>query len=294
MGFILLTDTCCDLPLKYVEDNQDILKLVGMPIELDGQNYVDDLGKEFKHEFFYQKLEEGVFPKTSQINTLVYLDVYRNAYLEGNGVIVVGLSSGLSGTINNAILAKDMLLEEYPDADITVIDTVSASGGLGVLVAEAISYARSGKTKDEVVDWINKNLLKVNHWFAIDDLEHLRRGGRIPTAIAIVGTALNIKPILIVAHDGRIKSYDKVRGRVKSIRYLYERFCQYIGEAEERIVCIGHAHCEEDAITLRDMILETHNPKEIIVAELSATIATHVGPGMIAIAFIGKQDRENK
>jgi DegV family protein with EDD domain len=290
----ILTDSSCDLPLKYVEENAHILQLIGMPIHIDNEEYIDDLGKTLTHDFFYKKLSEGVFPTTSQINLLVFLEHYKKCYEKGEALIYLGLSSGLSGTMNNAVLAKNMFLEEHDDADITIVDTIAASGGLGALVAHVVELAKEGKSKGEILTWIDDHILKINHWFAIDDLEHLKNGGRIPAAIALVGTALKVKPILTIAHNGKIKSYASVRGRHKSIKYLYDKFTENIEEVEHKHVFICHAHCIEDAQKLEELILKEYKPKELYITELSATIGTHVGLGMLAVAFVGKNIREDK
>lgn len=289
----VITDSSCDLTLNYVEANNDVLDLLGMPVNFDEEEYIDDLGKTLTHEFLYTKLKEGIFPKTSQINTLNFLKKFKACYEKGEAVICIGLSSGLSGTINNAKLAKEMLLEEHEDADITIIDTLAASVGLGALVVNVIELIREGKSKEEIIKWIEECKLHINHWFAVDDLIHLKNGGRIPATTAYVGTALNIKPILTVTHNGKLEPYAKTRGRRKSLSFLLSKFDEYIGKAEDKIVLIGHANCREDAEKIKTIILEQYSPKDIMLSELSATIATHVGPGMIAIGFLGDYDREN-
>lgn len=266
-----------------------------MPIHINNEEYIDDLGETLSHEFFYNQLKEGGFPSTSQINTHVFLEHYQKSYNNDEAIIYLGLSSGLSGTYNNAMLAKSMFLEEQPDAKISVIDTVAASGGLGALVAQIVELIKQGKELDEIVEWIIQNYLKINHWFAIDDLEHLKKGGRIPAAMALVGTALKVKPILTVAHDGKLKAYASVRGRQKSIQYLFKKFEEHIGVKEQdKIVFICHAHCIDDALKLKQLISKHHNPKKIIITELSATIGAHVGLGMLAVAFLGDEIRENR
>lgn len=294
MSLKILTDSSSDIPLEFIEENAHILQFLGMPIHIENEEYIDDLGKTLNHNFFYEKLSKGVFPTTSQINLLVFLNHFKKSYEKGESLIYLGLSSGLSGTMNNAVLAKNMLLEEHPDADIHIVNTVAASGGLGSLVVHVVELVKEGKSKQEVLDWIDANVLKFNHWFAIDDLEHLKNGGRIPAAIALVGTALKVKPILTMSHDGKLKSYASVRGRHKSIKYLYDKFLEHIGEAEDKYVFVCHAHCKEDAIRLKELIEQSHHPKAIHLTELSATIGTHVGIGMLAVAFQGKDIRENK
>lgn len=294
MSLKILTDSSSDIPLSYIEENAHILQFLSMPIHIEDEEYIDDLGKTLKHDYFYEKLRNGVFPTTSQINLLVFLDYFKKSHEKGDEIIYLGLSSGLSGTMNNAILAKKMILEEHEDANIHIIDTVAASGGLGSLVVHVVELVKEKKSTQEILGWINNNVLKFNHWFAIDDLEHLKKGGRIPPAIAFVGTALKVKPILTIAHDGKLKSYASVRGRIKSIRYLYDKFSEHIGDEKNKHVFVCHAHCHEDALKLKELIQQGHNPKAIHVTELSATIGAHVGIGMLAVAFLGDDVRENK
>lgn len=294
MNLKILIDSSCDLPLDYVEKNSNILQLIGMPVFIDNKEYIDDLGRTLSHDFFYNKLKEGIFPTTSQINILIFLEHYKKCYEKGESIIYLGLSSGLSGTMNNAILAKEMFMEEQKDADITIIDTVAASGGLGVLIAHVVELVKLGKSKKDIELWMSENNKKINHWFAIDDLEHLKNGGRIPAAMAMVGTALKVKPILTLSLDGKLKSFVSVRGRNKSIKYLYNKYVENIGNEEEKHVFICHAQCLDDALRLKELILQNHQPKSISITQLSATIGTHVGIGMLAVAFLGDKIRPDK
>lgn len=291
MSIVLLVDSCCDLPLDYIENNKDIIEVIGMPVNIDGKEYIDDLGKTLSHGMLYTKLKEGVMPLTSQINVTTFLSTYKELYNKGKDIVYIGFSSGLSGTINNAHLAKDMLLEDYEDANVDIIDSLGASIGLGVLIMHAAELIRRGEGRDDVVDWIESNKLKSNHWFAVDDLIHLKNGGRIPAAIALIGTVLNVKPILTVDLPGKLKSHANVRGRKKSFKYLINKYLENLNNLEETIVIIGHGNCRDDAEKIKELIIKEGKPKQIIISELSATIATHVGPGMIAIAFIGKNIR---
>jgi DegV family protein with EDD domain len=263
-----------------------------MPVNIEGHEYFDDFGKTLSHYEFYSKLRLGIMPSTSQINMFRFSEMFKKHYNEGKSIVYIGFTSGMSGTFNNAVLAAEELLEQHPDADITVIDTISASIGLGILVVEAVDMLRQGKSKDEIVTWVEDNKLKTNHWFAVDDLNFLKKGGRISAATAVVGTALNIKPILTVDNGGKLGSYTNVRGRKKSIKFLAEKFQEHIVNCSEASVIIGHGNCLEDADMLRGYILEGCMPKRLIVSELSATIASHVGPNMIAVAFVGDRREE--
>lgn len=287
MSSIIITDSTCDLTLEYVQENADVLDTIGMPVNVDGYEYLDDFGKSLSHDEFYAKLRSGVMSSTAQINAFRFREMFEKHYKAGKSIIYIGFTSGMSGTFNNALLARGEILEEYPDADITVIDSLSASIGQGVLVVEAIDQLRQGKSKEEIVDWIESNKLKSNHWFAVDDLNYLKKGGRISATTAVVGTALNIKPILTVDHSGKLIPYSNVRGRKKSMKFLADKVHEHMENPEEVTLIIGHGNCLEDAEMLKEYILEGCTPKKILISELSATIASHVGPNMIAAAFVG-------
>lgn len=293
MGISIITDTSSDLNLGYVKENSDILTVLGMPIEMGGEAYVDDLGETFKHEQFYDHLRNGGTSSTSQISPEVYKNAYKNAIEAGNDVICIGLSSGLSSTINNATLAKHIVEEHYKKAKVVVVDTLAGSIGLGILVYETICKVRQGMDFDQLVEWVEATKMKVNHWFAIDDLNHLKRGGRIPPAMAMIGTALKVKPILTVRHNGKLESYAKVRGRNKSVSFLMSKLEEHIGQGENKAVMIGHGDCEADALKLKNAIEKAHPLDVVIVSRLSQTIGTHVGPGMLAVSFIGDTIRED-
>lgn len=292
MGIHVITDTSSDLRLDYAKENRELLTVLGMPIEIDGEGYVDDLGESFSKDFFYEKLKKGAFPTTSQISPTLYAEAYEKAIKNGDQVIVIGLSSGLSSTIHGATLAMKTVNEKYGEK-VRVIDTVAGSIGLGLLVTYAIDRVKAGITYEDLCVWIEENKLKVNHWFAIDDLIHLKKGGRIPPTMAYVGTMLKVKPILTVSHQGKLGAYTKVRGRGKSMQYLISKLDEHIGTNTKETLLLGHADAIEDALRLKEKISERYPELKIINNCLSQTIATHVGPGMLAISFIGEHIRED-
>lgn len=293
MSTILIVDTCSDLPLEFVENNRDIIDIIGMPCNIKGQEYVDDFGKTLSHKDFYNYLREGIMPSTSQINSYRFFEMFKKHHMSGKSIIYLGFTSGLSGTNNNALMAKNMVLEEYPDADITVIDTLSASVGEGVLVYHAVEMLRNGVSNDEIGKWVENQKLNTNHWFAVNDLNHLKNGGRISAATAVVGTLLNIKPVLTVNNEGKLVNYSNIRGRKKSLKFLVDKLKEHLVNPEETIVLIGHGDCIDDAEKLKEMVQAELTLKKIVISELSLTIATHVGPGMISLAFVGNP-REDK
>lgn len=293
MKTILLVDSCSDLPLEYIEENNDIIDTIGMPVNINGRDYYDDFGKTLSHKEFYEYLRNDIMPSTAQINSHRFLQKFKENYSKGNSLIYLGFTSGMSGTFNNALLAKKMFLEENPDADITIIDSKSASVGEGVLVIHAVEMLREGKSKDEIIKWIEENKLKSNHWFAVNNLTFLKKGGRISPATAAVGTLLNVKPIITVDDAGKLKQYANVRGRKKSIKYLLDKLKEHVTDADKTIAVIGHGDCLEDAEKLEQLINDELKVKKIVKTVLCSTIASHVGPEMISLAFIGEH-RENK
>jgi len=292
MKTIFLVDSCSDLPLSFIEENSDCLDIIGMPVEIDGKDYIDDFGKTLTHEEFYKFIRKGIMPTTSQINSHRFLEKFKKHSDDGNSVIYIGFTSGLSGTYNSAVVAKEMLLEEAPNADITLIDTKCASVGEGLLILYAVEMLKNGSSKDEIVNWIEANKLKSNHWFAVDGLTFLKKGGRISATSAAVGTLLKVKPILTVDNEGKLKSYTNIRGRKKSLNFLIEKSKEHIIDSKNSIIIIGHGDCIKEAKKIEKEVQNELNPREIIITQLSSTIASHVGPDMISIAFIGNI-REN-
>ncbi len=293
MKIKLMTDSSSDLPLSFVKENGDLLEVVGMPITIGSEEYVDDLGETLTHDYFYQKLNEGAMPKTSQINTMTFFDRFKVNHEAGFTTLYLGLSSGLSSTYNNACLAKSMMQEEIPEAEVEIVDTVAGSIGLGALVVYTLGLIREGRTVEEILGILETDKTKANHWFSVDNLIHLKNGGRIPAAVAYVGTVLNVKPILTMGYDGKLKSYSSVRGKRKAYRYLVSKVVEHVKNPETTLI-IGHANIQKDADILVDELRKKGLKNKVIETCLSATIASHVGPGMMAIAFMGESEREKK
>jgi DegV family protein with EDD domain len=180
-------------------------------------------------------------------------------------------------------------MEANPQADITVIDSKSASVGQGLLVYYACEMLKQGKSKQEIVDWIESNKLKVNHWFTIDSLEHLKRGGRISATSAAIGSLLEVKPVLHVSNDGSLNVVKKIRGRKKSIKTLFEEFKTRAINPEEQMIYIAHGDCIEDAEYLKSLILSETTPKDMVINSLGPVIGTHTGPGLVGLFFLGKE-----
>ncbi|OJV63148.1 MAG: hypothetical protein BGO41_10650 [Clostridiales bacterium 38-18] len=292
MNIKIITDSCCDLPLNFVESHSDLLHVLGMPIQIQNREVIDDLGKTYKHKDFYDLLRQGIMPTTSQINSYRFECAFRDCVKEGKEVIYLGFTSGMSGTYNSAMLAKQTVLEDYPEAVIQIVDTLSASIGQGTIIVEALKLVNQGKNANEIAEWAESVKLSTHHWFGVDDLNYLKNGGRISHFSALVGSMLNVKPTLGVGNDGRIKPFGNVRGRKKSIAQLASKFEAHYQKSSHSAVIVGHGNCEADALALADAIKEIDPEITLIISELSMTIASHVGPNMIAVAFIGDEREE--
>ncbi|ADL50366.1 DegV family protein [Clostridium cellulovorans] len=285
MKTILITDSCCDLPLEYIRSSN--IQLLKLSVFLKGQEFFDDLGETFDSKAFYDKMRSGETATTSQINVNCFLEEFEKWIDDGYHVIYIGFSSSLSGCINSSIIAKNMILEDNPEANIEIIDTKAASLGEGLLVYYASEMLKTGASSSEIVKWINDTIPKVNHWFTVDDLNHLKRGGRVSSTAATIGTLLNIKPILHVDDDGKLIPISKVQGRKKSIRFLHEKLKEKIINSSIQTIFISHGDCIEDAEMLKALILKDHKVKNVIINPISAAVGAHSGPGTVALFFIG-------
>jgi DegV family protein with EDD domain len=285
MKTVIITDSCCDLPIDFIKENN--IEVVSLGVSIDLKYYADDLGQSLEHKEFYDMLRKGVMPTTSQANAFTYEEAFRKHVEKGECIIYIGISSGLSGSLNSSRIAKGIIDDENNNADITIIDSKSASLGLGFLVYSAVEMLKNGASKEEIINYVEDNKLKVNHWFTVDDLNHLKRGGRVSGAVAAVGTLLSIKPILQVDNEGKLISGSKVKGRKKSIKFLQEKLKENITGPENQVIFISHGDCLEEAETLKRLILEEVNVKGVIINNIGPTVGTHVGPGTIALFFIG-------
>lgn len=285
MKTILFTDSCCDLPISFVKENN--IQVMPIIVNVNGEDIPDDLGRSISHKDFYSLIRNGKLPTTSQVNVDTFERNFRKYVSEGYSIIYIGFSSALSGCVNSARLAKEIIDEEIKDADITIVDTKSASMGLGLLVYYAANMLKEGKSKEDIVNWLEDNKLKVNHWFTVDDLNHLKRGGRVSSTVAIVGTMLSIKPIMHVDNEGRLIPISKVKGRKKSIKALCDKLKEKIVNSENQTVFISHGDCIEEAESLKELILSEIKVKEIIINNIGTAVGSHSGPGTLALFFIG-------
>lgn len=287
MKIRLITDSACDLPLEYIKENN--IEVLPLMVNINGEFIPDDLGQTLKHEDFYKMIREGAMPSTTQVNVGSFLDVFKKYVEQGESIIYIGISSALSGTYNSAYTAREMILEEYPDANIKVIDSLSVSLGEGSLVFKANEMLKNNIDIDEIVEHIESIKKKVIHAITVDDLNHLKRGGRISGTVATVGSILGIKPTLKIDDNGNVIPGDKIKGRKKALKYLVQQLKERIVNPEEQVIFICHSDCLEDAEEVKKMVLEEFKVKDIIINSIGAVIGTHGGPGTLGLVFIGNE-----
>ncbi|WP_148411017.1 DegV family protein [Murimonas intestini] len=283
--YLITTDNMTDLPDSYFQEHG--LGVMSLTYMIDGKTYSKK--NELPYKEFYAKMRAGSMPTTSQVNPDEAKEELK-AFLERtNRLIHIAFSSGLSGSYNSARIAAEELMEENPDVKITVIDSLCASLGEGLLVHKAVMLKEQGMEYDELVSWIENNKLHMVHNFTVDDLFHLYRGGRVSKAAAILGTMVNLKPVLHVDDEGHLVPVSKVRGRKKSIAALVESMEKQIGSYRDKndIVFISHGDCLEDAEYLRDMIREKLGIQEFLINPVGPTIGAHSGPGTLALFYMG-------
>ena len=287
MKIKLITDSASDLPLEFVKNND--IDFVSLGVNIDGNFILDDLGENFKMDEFYSLIRQGKMPSTSQANVFAFEEIFKKYVKEGYKIIYIGLSSALSGTFNSSVIARDSVLEKYNDADISVIDSKSVSLGEGLLVYKACELINQGLDKDEIVNFIENIKEKVIHSIVVDDLAHLKRGGRISGATATVGSILNIKPTLTLDNEGKVVVKSKIKGKKKAIKYLASEIKDNAIDLENQTIFICHADCLTEAEELKNIILEESTVKDVIINSIGVVIGTHGGPGTLAAVFIGKE-----
>jgi len=284
---VIITDSCSDLPSWYVKQRN--LPIVNYIFNFKGKEYKDDLGESVSYSEFYDSVRKGEMPTTSQVNSQIFVDFFKKYIENGDSIIYMSFSSALTGTFNNVLLAREMLLEQYPDADINIIDTKSASMGQGLLVHHALNLLEQGASKQEIVDWIENNKLKIAHWFTVEDLGHLKRGGRLSGTAAFVGTILNVKPVLHVDNEGRLVPVMKAKGRKKSLKVLVDKLEETIIEPEKQTIFISHGDSINDAHYVAALIKEKFPVKDIMINHIGPVIGSHSGPGTIALFFMARE-----
>lgn len=286
--YVFMTDSDSDLPFSYVDDLG--LSMVYMPYIMEGQEFMDDLGRGGGQKDYFDQMRAGAAPTTSLLPVGAYLDIFEPILEEGKDILFIAFSSQLSGTQNNARSAREELLEKYPERKILIVDTLSISAPQSILVLKAHELYREGKSMEEVAQWVEDNKMRAQAWFTVDDLKYLRRGGRISAVAAVAGTLLDLKPIITENREGKLVSTDKVRGRKSALRLIADRAVENIDDPANAMPVIMHADAPEDAQRLEKLLRE-RMPElpEIQTWYVGPVIGAHCGPGTIAICYFGKE-----
>ena len=284
--YIIVTDSSCDLTPALAEEAQIVV--IPLHLTMEGKEYKNYLdGREIDSSAFYSKLRDGVTASKSAVNPEVFTESFEKILKDGKDVLYLGFSSGLSSTFHASTIAAEDLTSKYPDSKIYCVDTLAASLGQGLLVYLAAEKKKDGATIEEVRDFVEQNKLHLCHWFTVDDLNHLNRGGRVSATTAVVGTMLNIKPILHFDDEGHLINVGKVRGRKASIESMLTHMKESAVNPSDQTVFISHGDCEEDALTLKRMVEKEFSPKRIEINTIGPVIGAHSGPGTLALFFLG-------
>lgn len=282
--FQIITDSCCDLPAQVLAERE--IKLVSLNLHFRGQTIADSTGDHIKT--LYDALRSGEAATTSAVNPETWRGAIEPVLAEGRDALVLAFSSGLSTTYQSAVIAANELAEQYPERTVKVVDTLSASLGQGLMVWYACNKRDAGRSLEEVCAWCEENKQHVCQWFTVDDLMYLKRGGRVSAATALVGTMLNIKPVLHVDPEGHLISKSKVRGRKAAIEAVAAKLAE-LGEGwDNSTVFISHGDCLGEAEQLADILKAKYGVKEVLINYVGAVIGSHAGPGTIAFFFLGK------
>jgi len=287
-NYVLVSDATFDLPAEVIAEND--IQVIPMGLTIDDVEYIhypDERNLTISE--FYSKLKNGAVSHTSQITPNTFHEFFSEILKEGKDILYIAFSSGLSGTYNTSQLVISELAEEYPDRKIYSVDSLCASIGEGLLVLLAAQKKKSGMGIEELRDWVEANKRKMRHWFTVKDLYYLKRGGRISSVEAFVGTTLKIRPVLSTDDYGKLVVKTKIRGSKAELDLLVGKLETEGIDIKNQTIIIGHSDNIEQARELEAIIREKQLVKDIIIASIGPVIGTHTGPGMLALTFVGDE-----
>jgi DegV family protein with EDD domain len=288
-GVRLITDSACDLPPGMTaEAGIDVLPF---PYTLDGVERLDDFGRSITFEEFYAALDAGAVAHTAQVPLMEYADAFGRAHADGCAVVLVSLSSALSGSHESSLLARQAFLDEHPDAEIHCVDSLCASAGQGLLVLGAARRLQAGASAVELASWIEAERGRLNHVFTVSSFDHLVRGGRVSPVVAMAGAMLDIKPVMRMDAGGHLVPVKKPRGRRRAIETMADIVAERIDNPSSERVIVSHGDCAADAELLCDLLRERAGVVDIVTTRIGVIIGTHTGGGVLSAYFWG-QTRE--
>jgi DegV family protein with EDD domain len=287
-SYQVITDSAGALSQQMVDELG--IEVIPMDITLGSDTFKDYPDRHCMplHDF-YARIATGEPFKTNQVSPAVYISTFEKYLEAGTDVLYLSFSSGMSGTYNNSVMVAKELSEKYPDRKILTVDTLGASLGQGLVVWHAVQKKKAGAPIEEVQQWVQENNRHMNHWFTVNDLNHLKRGGRLSASAALVGTMLGIKPVLNVDAAGKLALIEKVRGRRQALNALVSHMEQTQEDAGNQVIFIGHSACQQDAEYVKDRVEEEFHPEKVVVGDLGPTISAHTSTDTIALFFLGKE-----
>ena len=283
--YIIFTDSCCDVKPEILA--QWGVSYADMTFSFEGEDR-DYISTDMTNKEFYDRMRRGDRPKTAAINTHAFISAFSPILKEGRDILYVAFSSGLSTTVNNAHIAAQELLEAHPGRNIRIVDTLAASGGGGLMVYAAVQKKAEGASLEENAAYLEALVPQHCIWFTVDDLEYLKRGGRVSPLVAMAGSLLGIKPVLQMDDAGHLVKVFTARGRKKSIEALADKYAELSYEEKNTPIFISHGDCEADARYLADILKQRHGVEVTMITEIGPIIGSHSGPGTLAFFFIGK------
>jgi DegV family protein with EDD domain len=290
-GYVLSCCSTADMPLEYFLKRNIPFAL--FHYNIDGKEYPDDLGQAMSFEEFYRRIAAGALPTTSQVNVAQFVDFFEPYLAEGKDILHISLSSGLSGTYNSAILAREQLLQKYPNRKLLIDDSLGASCGYGLLVDLAADLHDDGRTIEDLHAWVEANKLNIHHWFFSTDLTHYKRGGRISATSAMVGGLLNICPLMNMNNEGKLIPREKIRGKGHVINAIIEKMEEHAqnGLDYSGKCFISNSACYDDARKVADLVEEKfpHLSGKVMINSIGTVIGSHTGPGTVALFFLGDE-----
>lgn len=285
--FIIAAASTADLPAEYFAEHQ--VPFISYSYTMDNELFEDNCREETRGGI-YRRMREGAVMTTSMINAYTYYEFFKKLMEEGKDIIFLDMTRQISHSFTNAEEAAEKIRREHPGQRFYLMDTLCVSGGLGMLLHYLVRMKEEGKSFEETVAWAEENKLKIIHWFTVDDLNYLKRGGRVSNAAALVGSLLSIKPVLYVSDDGRLMVATKVRGRKAALLDILERMKKDFTEPDGKEVLINHADCMEDAEFMRQKVKETFpTVGKITITSLGVVVGAHCGPGLFTIFYLGNK-----
>jgi DegV family protein with EDD domain len=283
MSMKIMADSASDLPLNFFAEYD--VTMLPLKVHVMGQEFEDLLT--INPDTVYESIRNGDLPKTSQVSPLIFEKHFTELAKSNEPGLYIAFSSELSGTYSTAVMIRDQVKEQYPDLDLTIIDSKCASLGCGLVVLEAAKLLKNGATKEQIISTAEFQCKHMEHLFSVDDLDHLAKGGRVSKASAFLGGLLNIKPLLNV-EDGKLVPIEKIRGKKKLMRRIIEVMKERGASLENQVIGMSHADDIETAEEMKKMIMEEFAPRDVFVSDIGASIGSHTGPGTIAIFFLNK------